>query len=100
MSLTRTSRVSVRLTKEAWDPPTKKEVTKFLKGVGVYAAGAGVGSAVGYAFRKKVLPRLAKELTNTERAILSTALGAGSGLASSAAFKRLTERSDAERRKR
>lgn len=100
MSLSRSSRAAVHLTKQAWDPPTKNEIKKFLKGVAVYSAGAGVGSALGYAARKKVLPKLAPHFGPTESAIIIAALGLGAGLTSSAAFKRITEKSDDERRKR
>jgi len=58
-----------------WEPPSKEEIKALLKDVGIWGTGLGIGTGLGYAVRKKLLPHLLKDVGPKA----STALGLGAG---------------------
>ena len=91
MSLVRSSRASALMTKVSWEAPTKAELKSFAQKAGVYSLGMGIGTSLGYAVNKLVLPKLVKHLNPKERAILAGGIGIAAALASSAGAKKVLE---------
>ena len=94
MSVIRASRASALMTKESWEKPTGTEVKKLLQGVGVYSLGVGIGTSLGFAANKLVLPKVMKSLGPKERAILAGGIGVAAAMAAAAGTKRVFERGE------
>jgi hypothetical protein len=71
-----------------WKRITKDDLKQLAKGVGVYGAGLGVGGALGYAARQKLLPHLLKRMTPKQVTALTVGTGALGGLVTAAALKK------------
>ena len=76
------------MVKIAWERPTSDELKHLAKSVGVYGAGLGVGGGLGYAARKKLMPKLLKHMGPKQVTALTVGTGAMGGLLSAAAMKK------------
>lgn len=82
----------VLIKQAAWQPPSKEELKTLAKNVGAWGVGLGIGSAGGYALRKKVLPHLTPHLGPKATTALLYGGGALAGLLTSEAFRRHLKR--------
>ena len=76
------------MVKIAGEGLTKDDLKTFAKHLAVYGGGLGIGSGLGYAVRKKVLPSLLPKMKPWQVTGLTIGSGALGGLASAAAMRR------------
>jgi hypothetical protein len=82
----------------AWRFPSAAQWKEVGKSMAIYGAGMGLGSAGGYALRKKVLPKLYPNISDKALTALSMGGGALIGLGGGAAFKQMMRKADDARK--
>jgi len=75
-----------------WQPPTKDELAELGKSVAMYGGGLAIGSAAGYAARKKLMPKLIPVMGPKLTDATIYGGGALTGLLGGAALKKILKR--------
>ena len=84
--------------RQPWRLPRGEEWKQVGKNLLAYGAGMGVGGSIGYALRKKVLPRVLPQMGDKALAGLSFGGGALMGLGTAAAMRRAARLTEEKRR--
>lgn len=83
---------------------TKRDYSKALKGLAAYGFGAGIGAAIGFATRKKLIGpavgRAYPQITPAQWSALSSGVGAIFGASSTAGFRKIMDMLEKDKKKK
>lgn len=91
-------KVAEERARQPWRFPRGEEWKQVGKNLLAYGAGMGVGGGLGYALRKKVLPKFLPQMSNKALGALSFGGGALTSLAAAAALRRAAQLTEKKRR--